>query len=222
MTVLARVSLTALRANLARSGADGGVVDVRADGWGHGAVTVAAAAVASGGRQVIADADQHDELRAAGIPSDALVDVGAATVDPLAVFGLDGIGVPVLRLCGEVVTTKDLRAGEGVSYGYLHRAPHDTRIALVSGGYGQGVYRALGERASVVISGRRCAILGRVAMDVCVVEIGDAPLSRGADVWFFGDPAQGHPSVHEWADASGLSAAELVAAVGLHAERRSE
>ena len=221
MTVLARVSLAALRANLARSGADGSVVDARADGWGHGAVAVAAAAVACGAGQVLADADQLDELRGAGIPAGALTDAAGPVVDPLAVFGLDGIGVPAMRLSGEVVTTKDLRTGEGVSYGYLHRATHDTRIALVSGGYGQGVYRALGERASVVIDGRRCAILGRVAMDVCVVEIGDASFGRGEDVWFFGDPAQGHPSVHEWADASGLSAAELVAAVGLHAERRS-
>ena len=54
---------------------------------------------------------------------------------------------------GTVLVVKPLRAGEGVSYGYTHRAARDTRIALVVGGYAQGIVRALGNRAPVLDRG---------------------------------------------------------------------
>jgi len=221
MTVRARVSLAALRANLDRGSVRGGVVDARADGWGHGALDVATIALEAGAAAVVVDDDRHADLVTGGLPDDRLSTRGTPDVDPAEVFGWEGRGVPVLRLSGAVISTKLLREGEGVSYGYRHRASRDTRVALVSGGYAQGVYRGLGGRAAVVIGGRRCPILGRVAMDVCVVEIDEADVSRGQEAWFFGDPREGHPSIGEWADASGLTAGELVAAVGLHTERVS-
>lgn len=122
-----------------------------------------------------------------------------------------------MALEGTVLSTKALRTGEGVSYGFLHRAAADTRIALVTGGYAQGVVRSLGGRASVLIAGHRLPIVGRVAMDVCVVDIGDADIPRGATATFFG--GTGAPSVAEWASATGLSAAEILTAVGLNATR---
>lgn len=157
---------------------------------------------------------------------EVLVDAGFARGDAGAMlpavdlFGLpDGAGTPALRLAGTVLSVKDLRAGEGVSYGYAFRAPADTRVALVTGGYAQGVVRALGGAVDVAIAGERHPIVGRVAMDVCVVEIADAAIRRGDEVLFLGDPARGEPSLAEWVRATGLSAAELVTTVGLRAVR---
>jgi alanine racemase len=118
-----------------------------------------------------------------------------------------------------VLSVKDLRAGEGVSYGYAYRASADTRIALVTGGYAQGIVRGLGGAVDVAIAGMRHRIVGRVAMDVCVVETGHAAVQRGDEVLFLGDPAQGEPSLAEWVRASGLRDAELVTMVGLRAIR---
>jgi alanine racemase len=118
-----------------------------------------------------------------------------------------------------VLTVKPLRAGEGVSYGYTHRAPRDTSVALVTGGYAQGIVRALGNQVSVTIAGRRHPIVGRVAMDVCVVDVGATPVAPRADVVYFGDPAEGEPSLDEWAEATGLTIRELATAVGLRAVR---
>lgn len=218
MTFRVRISVPALRANLASIGADD-VVDVRADAWGHGASVVARAALDAGAAAVLADDADLAPLAAAGVEASRIRTTGVATVDPYGVFGLDGRAVPVMRAVGSVISTKALLAGEGVSYGHLHVAPHDTRIALVSGGYAQGVVRALGSAASVVVAGERCAILGRVAMDVCVVEIGDREVARETDAWFFGDPAHGHPAIGEWVALTGLDPAELVTAVGVHTER---
>ncbi len=191
---IALVSETALRRNASR--AAGGADDVLAvDGWGHGAAWVAS---------VLSD-----------------LGVDAAALDAATLFGLPGSDAqPVMSLRGRALGTKPLLRGEGVSYGYTHRAPHDTTVALVTGGYAQGVVRALGNAATVAIEGRRHPIVGRVAMDVCVVDVGGAPIARGAEVVFFGDPAEGHPSLAEWTDATGWTAAEIVAAVGARADRR--
>jgi alanine racemase len=216
MSLQALIRLDALRENLpGRLRADT-VLDVRADAWGHGAVTVAAL---SGDAALICDPQDRDALRDAGIAPSRIGTDRPATVDPRAVYGLDGDLTPVMRLRGTVLSTKRLLRGEGVSYGYLYRAPQDTRVALVTGGYAQGVVRALGNAVSLSVDGVRCPILGRVAMDVCVVDIADHDIRRGADAWFFGDPAEGHPGIAEWTAATGMDAAELVAAVGVHADR---
>ncbi|MBN9187598.1 MAG: alanine racemase, partial [Microbacterium sp.] len=57
-----------------------------------------------------------------------------------------------MSLVGRVLSTKVLLADEGVSYGLTYRAPEDTHIALVTGGYAQGVLRGLGNRVSVSIA----------------------------------------------------------------------
>jgi alanine racemase len=170
-----------------------------ADAWGHG----------------------EDNVRSA-LASAGLAGSAAGTLDPHLLYGLPGgepAGIPAMTLWGTVLSTKPLRAGEGVSYGYLHRATTDTTIALVTGGYAQGVARSLGGHAKVRIGDAQHPIVGRVAMDVCVVDIGAARVPRGATAIFFGDPTQGDPSLADWMTASKLTAAELVTAVGLRTRR---
>jgi alanine racemase len=197
---VARISHGALRENARRLAlAEGALIGMPADAYGHGLAEVAQTLARMG--LTVTDAD-----------------IDSPYAEPLLGLGVTGFR-PVMRLSGAVLGTKSLRAGEGVSYGYTHRAATDTRIALVVGGYAQGIVRALGNRASVSIAGERHAIVGRVAMDVCVVDIGPAPVARGDEVAFFGDPDAGEPSLTEWAAATGLTATEIVTAVGLRAVR---
>lgn len=196
---MALVSESALRENaplaLAAGNARGADDVLAADAWGHGADWVVS--VLSG------------------------LGMDAASLDAAVLYGLPATHArPVMSLRGRVLGSKPLLRGEGVSYGYTHRAPRDTTVALVTGGYAQGVVRALGNVATVSIEGRRHRIVGRVAMDVSVVDVDDARIARGAEVVFFGDPAQAQPSLEEWTDATGLTAAEIVAVVGARADRR--
>lgn len=179
---------------------------LQADAWGHGAALVQqvldAARFASAGDGTPADADD--------------------VLAPETLFGLPGGDAgttPALRLSGTVLSVKDLRAGEGVSYGYAFRAPADTRIALVTGGYAQGVVRGLGGAVDVSIAGERHPIVGRVAMDVCVVDVADAAVRRGDEALFLGDPGAGEPSLADWVRVTGLRSSELITTVGLRALR---
>ena len=197
------------------------VADLRADAWGHGALAVAAELLAAGvDGLLVDDAPAARLLTEAGVPG-ATTDA-APDIDPLTLFGLPGgapDAVPAMRLAGTVLGVKRLAAGEGVSYGYAFRAPADTRIALVTGGYAQGIVRGLGNSAHVTIGRVRHPIVGRIAMDVCVVDIGDAQVARGEEAVFFGDPGRGEPSIGEWAASTGMGVGELVTAVGLRATR---
>ncbi|NYE20465.1 alanine racemase C-terminal domain-containing protein [Microbacterium immunditiarum] len=222
----ARISHAALAAN-ARAGvasvpSGDRIADLRYDALGHGAAACARTLADAGVDAVIADADLADAVTDAAAGRLRVMTDGEPTLATAALYGLDGVCAPVMRLSGTVLGIKPLRAGEGVSYGYIHRAAHDTRVALVTGGYAQGVVRALGERANVRVGGALHPIIGRVAMDVCVVDVQEAEIRRGDPVVFFGDPASGEPSLQEWVRSTGMTAAELVAMVGARVRRDHE
>lgn len=192
------------------------VLDLRRDAWGHGISRVAPVLTDAGVRAVRVDPGARADVTAAGLT--------ATDADPSpdggTLFG--GAGSPVLRASSSVVSIKRLLAGEGVSYGYTHRATADTNVALVAGGYGQGIVRALGNRIDVEIAGRLHPVVGRIAMDVCVVDIGDAPVHPGDEVVFFGGDGPARGALSTWVSATGLTPAELVCAVGLNARWGAE
>lgn len=212
----ARISLSAVVANVRAVARASSVVDLRRDARGHGFAEVCAALLTE--TDVAVRADAADAARSR-IASDRVRLTGDVDLTPDTTFGLRAGTTPALTLMGSVLGVKSLRAGEGVSYGYTFRAPTDTRIALVTGGYAQGIPRSLGNRVRVTIEGAQHPIIGRVAMDVCVVEVGSADVVRGDSVVFFGDPAHGAPTLGDWARESGLSPLEIVAGVGLHTRR---
>lgn len=222
---LRRSALVAGAGRAIEAGGADAVADLRRDAYGHGVPFVAEVLAAAGIRTARLDPDAAAPARGAGIV--AVPD--ALTLDPALLFGLPRATAepdaspdsarPVMSLVGSVLSIKALRAGEGVSYNYTHIAAQDTRIALVSGGFGQGVARSLGNQVSVEIGGALYPIVGRVAMDVCVLDIGDADFTRGDEVVFFGGDGPAGPGLANWEAASGLTAAELVCALGLRLPR---
>ena len=163
------------------------------------------------------DAEDVEALIADGIPASASIE---PDVDPAILYGLPGQSTaPAMALVGTVMSTKRLQPGDAVSYGYLFRTPVETQVALVTGGYSQGVVRALGGKARAEIGGSLHPIVGRVAMDVCVVDLGDANVDEGAEVTYFGGTGAAQHELKTWTQATGLTAAELVCAAGVQSLR---
>ncbi|MHC9044152.1 alanine racemase [Microbacterium saperdae] len=218
--VISRSALAAAAESAVQSG--GTVADLRRDAWGHGVLAVAHAVTAAGASSVLVDSvGEIDALALEGITG--TID-GVPDIDPVLLYGLPAGGDasalrPIMRLVGHVLSTKRLRAGDAVSYGYTHRAPADTVVALVTGGYAHGVVRALGNRAHVEIDGTERLIVGRVAMDVCVVDLEGTDIAVGTEVTFFGGMGPAARTLTQWAAITGLSAAELITVAGAHAVR---
>ena len=93
---------------------------------------------------------------------------------------------PVARLRARVVALRRLRPGDTVSYGAEWRAGRETTIATLGIGYGDGVPRALGDGALVELNGDGVPIIGRVTMDMLMVDAEARPVRVGDVATIFG------------------------------------
>lgn len=89
---------------------------------------------------------------------------------------------PALTWKARVLLVREISSGRTISYGRTFTAPTDLRVAVLPIGYADGLPRQIsGQGASVLIGGRRCAILGRVTMDQVVVDVSAVPGVQSGD-----------------------------------------
>ena len=91
---------------------------------------------------------------------------------PATVPGATGLR-PILSLRARPVRVADLPAGHGISYGPTFTTTRPSRIATLPLGYGDGWPRALSNRASALVRGRRVPLVGNVAMDAVMADVTD-------------------------------------------------
>ena len=139
----------------------------------------------------------------------------------IAVYGVspgEGLGssaelglVPAMTLVARLAHVKHINPGARVSYGGTWVASEPTWIGLVPVGYGDGIPRAASSRAEVLIGDRRCRVLGVIAMDQMVVDLGPETDCRpGDDVIVFGAGDRGEPTAADWARWSDTIGYEIV------------
>lgn len=91
-----------------------------------------------------------------------------------------------------ITAVKQRRAGDSLGYGGAYRLAHDTKIATVGVGYGDGLNEALCRvHADVLIGGKRCALLA-CCMDQCFADVTGIDCVPGDEVTFFGHDGQGN------------------------------
>jgi alanine racemase len=83
------------------------------------------------------------------------------------------------------VFVRDASPGSTVGYGATHVARGWERWATVAIGYGDGLPRSLGNRGSALVRGQRVPIVGRISMDMTVVDITGVPPAAVGDVATF-------------------------------------
>jgi alanine racemase len=96
--------------------------------------------------------------------------------------GTDADLRPVLSLRARVARVLEVERGATVGYGRTWAAARPSRIALVMCGYADGYRRAFGNRAHLVVGGRRAPVVGRVAMDMCMADVTASPGTQPGDV----------------------------------------
>jgi alanine racemase len=82
---------------------------------------------------------------------------------------------PVMTLESAVIGLRRVPRGESVGYAAAWTAPRDSRIAILAGGYGDGMLRSLKDGSPVLIDGKRAPLVGRVSMDMIAVDVTDLP-----------------------------------------------
>ena len=135
----------------------------------------------------------------------------------LALYGMypgeDTGGVPLLpamQLKTRVAAITEHRPGDTVGYGRTFTVTRPTRLAVLPIGYADGLHRTLSGKLRVLVRGALAQQVGRICMDLCMVDITDLPDVRvGDEVTVFGD---GRP-IEELADLAGTITYELTCAV---------
>ena len=123
---------------------------------------------------------------------------------------------PVAHLSLPVIQIRDVLKGEAVGYGNTWIAEADARIATVSGGYADGLIRAMGNRGQLYAGETPCPIAGRVSMDLITVDIthlNDTPEAL--------DILCTRQTVDDLAGAAGTIGYEVLTSLGARYDRRA-
>lgn len=122
---------------------------------------------------------------------------------------------PVLTLKTKIVHVKQLRAGEGISYGTRYFTQGEETIGTLPIGYADGFSRMLSGKAEALVRGHRVPVLGSICMDQCMIRLDEA-IAPGESGTMLGEEAvligrQGHEviTVEEVADRLGTINYEL-------------
>ena len=131
-----------------------------------------------------------NRVRAAGHSPVAHAAASSAMLDPALQYDMVRPGIALYGCCvpemageltrAQTLVTRPIRIqmiepGDTVGYGRTFTAPRETLVMTLPIGYGDGYPRILGNRASVLVRGRRAPLIGRVCMDMVMVDVTDIP-----------------------------------------------
>jgi len=126
---------------------------------------------------------------------------------------------PALSLHTRVTALRRISAGTSVGYGATFIARRETLVATVPVGYGDGYLRALGNRAQVLLRGRRVPVIGRVCMDQMMLDATDTGAEIGDVVTLIGRQDGEEITVNEVAGWLGTTPHEVTTLLSARVHR---
>jgi alanine racemase len=120
---------------------------------------------------------------------------------------------PALSWRTRVVYFKVVEPGSPVSYGSTWRSDHRVRVVTLPVGYGDGYFRAMSNRAEVILRGRRERQVGTICMDQVMVNIEWGEGWNGDEVVLIGEQGGSRVTVEELADWAGTIPYEVLTAI---------
>lgn len=121
----------------------------------------------------------------------------------------------VVTLTAPILQVRDIRAGTSVGYGGTWTADADTTLATVGLGYADGFLRSASNTGMAFVGGQKRSIVGRVSMDLIVVDVTGLSVSPGDEIEFIGP----NMPIGEVAGAMGTIDYEILTRLGSRFER---
>ncbi|AOY56819.1 MULTISPECIES: alanine racemase [Desulfococcus] len=122
--------------------------------------------------------------------------------------------IPAMTLKARIAQIKSVPAGFQVSYGSTYTTPKPTVIATVPVGYADGYPRGLSSRGIMLAGGLRVPVIGRICMDLTMLDVGDVPGIKAEDeVVILGNQGRESISADEIAGWLGTINYEVVSSV---------
>ena len=99
---------------------------------------------------------------------------------------------PLMTVRTTVAQLREIPAGTSISYGRTYTAERDMRVAVLPIGYADGLLRGLSGKVSFRIRGKMARSVGRICMDMCMVDVSEIPEIRvGDEATLFGYDTDG-------------------------------
>jgi alanine racemase len=156
--------------------------------------------------------ESHFSMVRSGIGLVGYLDLDAPEESPFA---------PIIRFVSQVVGVRELPPGHPVGYGLSWRASEGhRRLAVVAVGYNDGYPRHLSNKGWMMIAGTRCPVVGKVCMDVTMVDISDVSdeVSLGDEVVVYGTEPE-EPDLADMAALAGTIPYELLTRISPRVRR---
>ena len=120
-----------------------------------------------------------------------------------------------------IALIRDMPAGHGISYGRTFITPREMRVATLAAGYADGYPRHLSNRdAAVLVRGQRCPMLGRVTMDLMMIDVSHIEdAAMGDEVVLMGRQGEQEISAAELAERADTITWEIVTRIGSRVRR---
>ena len=122
---------------------------------------------------------------------------------------------PAMSVCARIAAVGMLCESDTVSYGRTYKAEKPIKRAVVSFGYADGMPRLLSGRYSVKLNGKKAPILGRVCMDMFMIDVSDIDCKEGDCAIIFGEDGE----VSDMADIIGTINYEIVCGISSRVPR---
>ncbi len=128
---------------------------------------------------------------------------------------------PIFSFYTRVGIVKDLPKGSYISYGKSFCLERDSKIAVLTAGYADGIPISLSNRGSVLIEGQHCPIIGRVTMDQTIVDITElrADIQSGDRATFIGKDKQSEITASTLSRTAGTIPWEVLCSITKRVER---
>lgn len=135
-------------------------------------------------------------------------------------FGRPDFLQPILEFKTQVIQIKKVSAGEKIGYGCTYKAKKEMVIGILPVGYYEGIDRGLSNCGEVLINGVRCPIVGRVAMNMTIIDLTGIDAKSGDEVVVLGKQGDEEITADEIAQKISTINYEIVARLPEHLERR--
>lgn len=126
---------------------------------------------------------------------------------------------PALSFKTRVTYLKKVPAGTPLAYGSTYITPTETTIATLPVGYADGYSRRLSNRGQVVINGKRFPVVGRISMDLTLVNVGQGKVEMGDEAVLIGEQGGQAVSADEIAALEDTISYEVICSIGKRVPR---
>ncbi len=127
---------------------------------------------------------------------------------------------PAMAFKSRLVQIRSLPAGASISYARSYVAPRPMRVGVVAVGYGHGYSWLLSGKGEMLVRGRRVPVLGRVTMDLTMVDLSEISDPHiGDEVVLFGSQGEARLSIEEIAERSLTLPYEVMCTIGKRVTR---